>query len=103
MTTIEEKSIKAQIELLKGINHADNMILNLVQSSASKILNEIIESKTLKKDQTTVELTVEEFTKLRVILASLSSDEGFCEMNSWIKEKYIVPKKEKQNILSMLQ
>jgi hypothetical protein len=33
----------------------------------------------------------------------LSSEEGFCKINGWIKEKYIEPKKEKQKILSMLQ
>lgn len=104
MTEMEEKSLKAQIELLKGIKDADNMILHTVQSTASRILNDVVKPKMYTKEgQTTVELTVEEFAKIRVCLAQLSTDEGFCQMNGWIKEKYIEPKKEKQKILSMLQ
>jgi len=104
MTVMEEKSLKAQIELLKGIKDADSMILHTVQSTASQILNDIIKPKMYTKEgQTTVELTVEDFTKIRVAFARLSSEEGFCEMNTWIKEKYIEPKKEKEKILSMLQ
>ena len=34
MTKMEEKSLKAQIELLKGIKDADSMILHIVQSTA---------------------------------------------------------------------
>lgn len=104
MTEIELKSIKAQIDLLKGIKEADNMILHTVQSTASQILNDVIKPKMYTKEgQTTVELTVEEFTKIRVALSQLSSEEGFGQMNGWIKEKYIEPKKEKHRILSMLQ
>lgn len=104
MTEMEEKSLKAQIELYKGIRDADNMILHTVQSTASQILNNVVKPKMYTKDgQTTVELTVEEFVKIRVALAQLSTDEGFCQMNAWIKEKYIEPKKEKQKILSILQ
>lgn len=104
MTEMEEKSLKAQIELLKGIKEADSMILHIVQSTASQILNDVVKPKMYTKEgQTTVELTIEEFAKIRVALAQLSTDDGFCQMNSWIKEKYIDPKKEKQKILSMLQ
>lgn len=104
MTAMEEKSLLAQIQLLKDIKDADSMIIYTVQSTASQVLNEVIKPKMYTKDgQTTVELTVEEFTKIRVALARLSSDEGFGEMNGWIKEKHIEPKKEKQKILSMLQ
>lgn len=104
MTEIEEKSLKTQLELLKGIKDADNMILYTVQSTATKVLKEVVNPKMYtEKGQTTVELTVEDFDKIRVCLTQLSSDDGFGKMNEWIKEKHIEPKKEKQRILSMLQ
>lgn len=101
---MEEKSLKVQIQLLIGIKDADNMILHIVQSTASQILNDVVKPKIYTKEgQTTVELTLEEFAKIRVCLAQLSSEEGFSQMNAWIKEKYIEPKKEKEKILKMLQ
>lgn len=104
MTELEEKSIKTQIELLKGIRDADAMILHTIKGTASQILNDIIKPKMLIRDkQAIVELSVEEFNRIRVALTQLSSDEGFGEMNSWIREKCIETKKEKQRILSMLQ
>ena len=103
MTKIEEKSLNTQIELLVAIKEADSVVLHIIQSTASEILNEVVTPMFTKEGQKTVELTVEEFTKIRVVLAKLSSDEGFSQMNTWIKEKYLEPKKQNQKILSMLQ
>ncbi len=103
MTDIEEKSLKAQIALLKGINDADRMILHAVHSTASRVLEDIIKTKIYTKEgQTTVEFSVEEFNKILLAFTHLSSEEGFSQMNTWIKEQCIEPKKEKEKILSML-
>lgn len=104
MTDVEEKSLKAQIELYKGIQETDNMIIYTVQMTANKILNDIIKPKMYTKTgQTTVELTVDEFTEIRVAFAKLANDDGFEELTPWLTEKYLNPKKEKQKILGMLQ
>ena len=104
MTEMEVKSLKAQIELLKGITDADSIILHAVQLTASQILNNVVNPKMhIKEGQKKVELTVEEFAKIHVCLTQISSEEGFCQMNAWIQQKYIEPKKEKNKILSILQ
>lgn len=104
MTEIEIKSLKTQIELYKGIVDCDRMILHTVQSTASNVFEDIIRPKMYIKDgQETVELTIEEFKGIRNTLMKLSSNEGFAQMNSYIKSQYIEPKNEKQRILSMLK
>ncbi len=103
MTKLEEKNLKTQIELLEEIVQADDMILHLVQSESRSVLKEVIEPKMfMEEGQKTVEISAEEFTKLRLILARLS-EKNFEELNSYIKESYIDPKKQNKKILSMLQ
>ena len=104
MTKMEEKSLLTQIELYKEIASIDTMILYMVQLTAQEVLNKVVKPKMYtKSDQTTVELTVEEFAQIRVALAKLSSDEGFKEMNLHIEHQYIKPKEEKIKIIRMLQ
>lgn len=104
MTEIEEKSLKAQIELYRGVCDADRMIIHTIQSSAQTVFKGIIDPKMyFKTDQKTVELSVEEFTTIRLLLGRLSSNEGFKELNGWISDGYINPKEEKLKILSMLR
>jgi hypothetical protein len=104
MTEIEEKNYKAQIELYEGIRDADNMIIHTIQNAAMGILKKIIEPKMFfENDQKVVELTTDEFTELRVLLARLSSDEGFEQLNGWIAKNYLAPKSEKLKILSILK
>ena len=102
MTEIEIKSLKTQIELLKGIEQDNNMILHTIRTTTSQVLSDVIKPKTqLKQNQTTVELTIEEFTKIHSHLVRLSSEEELCQINSWI-EKHIDSKKDKRKTLSML-
>ena len=104
MTEIEEKSFKAQLELYKEVCDADRMIIHTVQSSAQTVYDNIISPKMyFKSDQKTVELSVEEFTTIRLLLGRLSSNDGFKELNSWISDSYIKPKEEKVKIISMLR
>ena len=104
MDKSEEKNLKTQLILCNEIREIDKMILFEVQLSAQDVLSNIIAPKVyMKSDQETVELTVEEFTKLRLLLARLSSDKGLLELNSHMKEKYIEPKKEKVRILDLLR
>ncbi len=104
MTDTEEKSLKAQLLLSKEINSANDMIIHTVQSEAAQVLREIIDPKTItKKNKEVVEIPVDEFTKIRMLLHHLSSNGGFERLNKYIKSNYIDPKKEKQKILDMLR
>lgn len=104
MNTAEEKNLRTQLDLLQGIRDADNMVINCIQSSAMDTIKKVIEPKMyMDKDQKTVELTVEEFTQIRLTLAHIASDEGLEKLNGWISEKYLNPKKEKIRILNLLK
>jgi hypothetical protein len=104
MTEIEEKSLKAQLSLLKEIRAIDNMIIYTVQSTAAAALKKLIEPKMFLKDkQEKVEFTFEEFAELKLELTKLASDDGFKELNAWIEKDYLMPKIEKAKILGMLQ
>jgi CHAD domain-containing protein len=103
MTEIEEKSLKAQLTLLEDIKEADNMIIHIVQSTVAQLYSDVVDYISIKEGQETVELKVEDFNKIRKVLKQLRNQDGFGELNSWIREKYIEPKKEKLKILSMLK
>jgi len=104
MTEIEAKSLKTQLELYRGIVEADSMIIHTVQSTASRLLSDVITPKMkFKPGQETVELNMTEFIAIKSVVSMLSTDGGFCMMNDWIKASYITPKEEKQKILSMLR
>lgn len=104
MSTAEEKNLRTQLDLLQGICEADNMVLSCIQSTAMDAIKMVIEPKMyMDKDQKTVDLTVEEFTKIRLVLAHIASDEGLAKLNGWLSEKYLNPKKEKLRILNLLK
>ena len=54
------------------------------------------------KENETIEFTIEEFETLKKGLKKLDSDEGFKYLTSSFNEDYLIPKKEKLKILSML-
>ena len=68
------------------------MIIYLIQSEASTVLNDIIDSKIYTKEgQKTVELSVEDFSDLRLSLQKIATDEGLKRLNNYIKAQYIDP------------
>lgn len=103
MTEIEVKTLKAQLSLLKEISTIDRMILRCIQDTASSALDIIKPKRFYKEDQKTIELSISEFEEILKTLQKLSTDKGFEEINSWIKNQYILPKEEKLKILSLLQ
>lgn len=104
MTTIEEKSLRTQLELLSQIERCSDMIIYLMQKTAENVLKSVIQPHMYIKDgQTTVELTVDDFTELRVALVRLASDAGLREINSYIESSYLTPRIENKKILKMLQ
>lgn len=105
MTEIEEKSLKTQLKLSEEIHNADRMIIHLVRSSGRQLLQTISQKSYLKEGQTTVELTVEEFTNIRVFLARLSEqspNSEFGRINDDMVSTYLQEKETKMNILRML-
>lgn len=77
------------------------MIAYNISAKAGNLMHDIIEPKMYFKDgQTTVELTTEEFTKLRVFLAALSENK-LDGIEKWL-EKYEEEIKTKQEIYAML-
>ena len=102
MTEIEIKSLQAKLELNNQIRYIDKMIIYYVQNTAKELLKNILYPKYYTKENETIEFTIEEFETLKKGLKKLDSDEGFKYLTSSFNEDYLIPKKEKLKILSML-
>ena len=102
MTEIEIKSLQAKLELSNEIRYIDKMIIHYVQNTAKELLKNILNPKYYTKENETIEFTIEEFETLKKGLKKLDSDEGFKYLTSSFNEDYLIPKKEKLKILSML-
>lgn len=101
MKSAETRNQEAIIKLLQDIRQAEHMIAYNISAKAGNLLHDIIVPKMYFKDgQTTVELTTEEFTRLRVFLAALKEDK-LDGLDKWL-EKYQQEIKTKQEIYSML-
>ncbi len=104
MNKAEEKNLLVQVDLLEGIREADSMILSCIQSNAMDVMKKVIEPKMYTEPgQATVELTVEEFNKIRYTLATIGLPEGLKELTPWIEDAYLNPKKEKIRLLNLLK
>lgn len=105
MTEIEEKSLKTQLELYRGVVSDYSQICATVNSVASVVINDLMEIKEKREDKSSpnVVLTPEQYKKLMDRLNSLSSRENFKHMNNWIQEMHIAPMDEKFKILNMLR
>jgi len=104
MTPIEEKSLKAQIELYKEIAECDEYIIYAAQNVAAEVLNSIIiNNSKITEDHKSVELSIEAFIAVKKVLEFLSSDDGFSRLHTVTGSKSFESKKEKKRILSMLQ
>lgn len=102
MTEIEQKSLNAQVQLLKDITECDHMILHLIQGKAHSIFSDIVRPAYLSQKEGKVELNVEEFLKIYEALQMFATEEGFAKINNWIESKYIEPKKIYKKTLSLL-
>lgn len=102
MTTIEEKSLLAQVQLLKEIVDCDNMIIHtMVQAANGCTLPNPISSSS-SPDEVAVKFTNKQYETLAIALSNLSSDSGLKNLNSWIDSKYISAKEEKARLLRLL-
>ena len=102
MTEMEEKSFKAQIKLYDEILSADRMIMQYIQEKAQQI-RKVIEDNARKSDDYSLNLSKEESQKMYSDLSNLTSEDGFCDINSHIKSYYIEPRKTKIEILNLLK
>lgn len=104
MTNIELKSLQTQLQLHKEVRDADAMILHLVRTEARLLLDLIKNKMFFEEGQTTVELTNDEFAKIRLFLARLSataSDSDFSAISD-IMGTHIIQKSLKEQIIRML-
>lgn len=103
MKDAERKNLETKLFLAEEIMQADMMILHNIRYDAGNLMSSIIEPKMFfKEGQETVELTAEEFTKLRLFLAHLDLKVNkLGGLNNCIT-KYVDSKEEKQKIFNML-
>ena len=103
MENANTKNLKTQLALYKEVRQADHMILYYVQSSIENLLRKTIQPKMYLKDkQTTVELPVDEFNELRVLMANISQDDSLGLLGNGAVEKYLKERNEKLRIIGML-
>jgi len=103
MKSSEVKNLKTKLKLYEEVHSAESSILYNIQNEAGMALKKVIEPKMFFKDgQETVELTAEEFTQIRLVLARISLNDGLKELGHGLVERYLNEKSEKLRIIGML-
>lgn len=103
MESAEIKNLKTKLKLYEEVGTANHMILYNIQIAAGVMIRKVIEPKMFfKKGQETVELTTDEFTKIRVLLAQISIDNELEKLGDGTVGKYLSEKNEKLRIIAML-